>query len=99
MASVFVLGCTTYGVVFIATQNAAQRYEDAYTGAVGYKYGYGNNPGSMASALLVLGLAFWACQFFSDCTGEPLPIPPTFSLLFPRQPQRGEHKDEDVKNV
>jgi len=60
------LSLATYGVVNVSTQNAALKVTDDFTGAEAYQWGYTQNPGTMASALLVLFAAFWGCQWLSD---------------------------------
>jgi hypothetical protein len=60
------LSLATYGVVNVSTQNAALLVADDVTGAVAYQWGYADNPGTLASALLVLLAAFWGCQWLSD---------------------------------
>jgi hypothetical protein len=63
------MAISTYGVVNLATQSASSKYEDSYTGAWGYKWGYGNNPIAMTMSLGVLMAAFWSCQWLSDLMG------------------------------
>jgi hypothetical protein len=63
------LSISTYGVVNLATQSDSEKYTDSYTGAQGYKWGYGNNPVAMFFSLGVLVAAFWSCQWLSDLMG------------------------------
>lgn len=63
------MAISTFGVVNLATQSSSDKYQDSYTGAYGYKWGYGSNPIAMFTSLGVLVAAFWSCQWLSDLMG------------------------------